>query len=52
MKDGKGSFLSRILKMIKIGGLSPKTPVSKEVKEDIEMEEAQSIQTKGKNGNE
>ena len=54
MKDGKGSFLSRILKMIKIGGLSPKKSIPHETKEDIDMNNAQSIKAKGedKNGKE
>ena len=39
IKDGKGSLLSRILKMISIGGLSPKKEIPNNVKNEISDEE-------------
>jgi len=39
IKDGKGSLLSRILKMIKIGGLSPKKEIPNNIKEEVIKEE-------------
>ena len=36
IKDGRGSLLSKILKMVKIGGLSPKKPLPNEVQQDLE----------------
>ena len=39
IKDGKGSLLSRILKMISIGGLSPKKEITNNVKNEISDEE-------------
>ena len=38
IKDGKGSLLSRIIKMVKIGGLSPKKEIPNNVKDEIEEE--------------
>ena len=39
IKDGKGSLLSRIIKMVKIGGLSPKKEIPNNVKDEIEEED-------------
>ena len=39
IKDGRGSLLSRILKMIKVGGLSPKKEIPKNVKEEVDENE-------------
>jgi DNA recombination protein RmuC len=39
IKDGRGSLLSRILKMIKVGGLSPKKEIPNKVKEEVDQDE-------------
>ena len=39
IKDGKGSLLSRILKMISIGGLSPKKEIPNNLKNEISDED-------------
>ena len=39
IKDGKGSLLSRILKMVKIGGLSPKKEISPSIREEVDYED-------------
>ena len=39
IKDGRGSLLSRILKMIKIGGLSPKKEIPNNIIEEVVEEE-------------
>ena len=39
IKDGRGSLLSRILKMIKVGGLSPKKELPNNVKEEVDQDE-------------
>ena len=39
IKDGRGSLLSRILKMIKVGGLSPKKEIPNNVKEEVDQDE-------------
>ena len=39
IKDGRGSLLSRIVKMIKIGGLSPKKEIPHNIREEVDEEE-------------
>jgi|TARA_B110000881_G_scaffold37739_1_gene30356 DNA recombination protein RmuC len=39
IKDGKGSLLSRILKMVKIGGLSPKKEIPHSIREEADFED-------------
>ncbi|MDB9979557.1 DNA recombination protein RmuC [Candidatus Pelagibacter sp.] len=39
IKDGRGSLLSRILKMIKIGGLSPKKEIPNNIKEEVTQDD-------------
>jgi len=39
IKDGKGSLLSRILKMVKIGGLSPKKEIPHSIREEVDFED-------------
>ena len=34
IKDGKGSFLSKVIKMNKIGGLSPRKEIPAEIKDE------------------
>ena len=41
IKDGKGSLLSRIIKMVKIGGLSPKKEIPNNVRDEIEEEDGE-----------
>ena len=38
IKDGKGSFLSKVDTLNKVGGLSPKKNIPKEVQDDLETE--------------
>ena len=39
VKDGRGSLLSKILKMIKIGGLSPKKELPNNIKDEVDQDE-------------
>lgn len=39
IKDGKGSLLSQILKMVKIGGLSPKKEIPHSIREEVDFED-------------
>jgi hypothetical protein len=47
IKGGRGSFLSKIDSMNKIGGLSPKKPLPNEVQQDLE-EDILTIENKPK----
>ena len=39
IKDGKGSFLSKVDILNKVGGLSPKKNIPEDIYEEIEIEE-------------
>ena len=39
IKDGRGSLLAKILKMVKIGGLSPKKELPNNTKDEVEEDE-------------
>jgi DNA anti-recombination protein RmuC len=39
IKDGKGSFLSKVDNLNKVGGLSPKKNIPEDIYEEIEIEE-------------
>ena len=52
IQDGRGSFLSRIRNMIKIGGFTPKKSIPPDAIEHIESDNVQTIAAKGADKNE
>ena len=52
IQDGRGSFLGRIKKMIKIGGFNPEKPIPSSANESIENDHVQNIVAKEENKDE
>ena len=52
IKDGRGSLLSKILKMVKIGGLSPKKEIPHKIRNEVDEDDEDDEDDGGGNKNE